>query len=788
MTLLSSSHAKMQAFLALSCVGSALVPTIANAQDQQALGGVTVTDTVIEDNQGRQQAGPKATRPLRDTPQTVTILTGEVIEQQNLLTLRDVLSTVPGITFGAGEGGGGYGDSINFRGYSANTDITVDGVRDSAQYTRTDPFNLEQIEVTNGANSVVAGSGSVGGSINLVTKRPLATDQVTVNAGIGTDDYYRGTVDANLRVSDLIAVRLNAMGHRNDIPGRDVENYKRWGFAPAITIGIESPTRLTVQYLHQRDENIPQYGVPYYKSATQSGLLQGASRSGYYGYANVDTQEITVDQLTATFEHEFSDTVSIRNLARWQNVEQLTIVNPPQGTWCLASTGLQATGAACPATTPPGYYLPTGPRGTTRDSRNQLAFNQLDLKAVFETGGIEHTLVFGGAVTWEKYQLESGNSLRNADGTTVGTLPLINIANPSVIVPGPAATGRTYGSNIYTGPVNFIPTARQNGETKNYAVYLFDTMKLIEQVELSVGLRYERNKGWYRADTIANATATSAGTVTTGTKLWNDDELFTYRFGLVYKPIEAVSLYAAYGNSQTPSKSSVNGSCTAATCNVKPESAKNYEIGAKAELFNGGLLLSAAAFRNERDSYRVDSGDPTVPNQQLDGHSRVDGISLGATGKITPAWTITANYTYLDGELIQSVSDKCLANPGTGSCTNTVANPDPASGAELANTPKHSGSLFTTYEFPFGLTLGYGATYQGSFVFALPTATNTTLFKSDPYWVHNATIAYKITDAFSAQVNIKNFTDKLYFTRIRNNGWATPGEGRAAIFSVNYRF
>ena len=163
MTLLSSSHAKMQAFLALSCVGSALVPTIANAQDQQALGGVTVTDTVIEDNQGRQQAGPKATRPLRDTPQTVTILTGEVIEQQNLLTLRDVLSTVPGITFGAGEGGGGYGDSINFRGYSANTDITVDGVRDSAQYTRTDPFNLEQIEVTNGANSVVAGSGSVGG-------------------------------------------------------------------------------------------------------------------------------------------------------------------------------------------------------------------------------------------------------------------------------------------------------------------------------------------------------------------------------------------------------------------------------------------------------------------------------------------------------------------------------------------------------------------------------------------------------------------------------------------------
>src|SRR5690606_8190019 len=159
-------------------------------------------------------------------------------------------------------------------GYSANTDITTDGVRDSAQYSRTDQFNTEQIEVTNGANSVTAGSGSVGGSINVVTKRPTAEDRVVVAAGLGTNNYYRATVDANLRVNDLVAIRINAKGHRNDVAGRDVEDYKRWGIAPSLSIGMDGPTKLTLQYLHQKDNNIPQYGAPYVNAL--GGLLPGA--------------------------------------------------------------------------------------------------------------------------------------------------------------------------------------------------------------------------------------------------------------------------------------------------------------------------------------------------------------------------------------------------------------------------------------------------------------------------------------------------------------------------------
>lgn len=796
------SAAGGSAFLALACIGFiASAPASAaedkdkavTADDQTQSGGQANTsqerEAIIVTGQAYQphQESPKATRTVRDTPQTVTVITGETIEQQNLLTLRDMLSTVPGITFGAAEGGTPPSDQINLRGYSAGSDITQDGVRDSAAYSRSDSFNLEQIEIVNGANSVYSGAGSVGGSINIITKRPLAESRVVATAGIGTDEYYRGTIDANWRASELVAVRLNAMAHRNDIPGRDVENYERWGVAPSVTIGVGSPNRLTLQYLHQEDTNIPQYGVPYYKNAFNDGAVPGVDRSDYFGYRNVDTQEITVDQATMTFEHDFSDTMSIRNLTRWQQINQLTIVGPPQGTYCLAS-GVQPTGVACPATVPAGYYLIGGPRGNFRDSQNELMYNQLDLRAVFNTGAIEHTLVVGGSASWEKFSLLTGNVYRNANGTAAyASFPLVNIDNPNEVVPGPA--GFTYGSNVYTGPIHRIASGRQRGEVSNYALYLFDAMKL-GKFEINGGIRWEHNDGNYRTDTSTPAATVTVpqGPLVTGPRLFNSANLFSYRLGLVYKPVEAVSLYAAFGNSMTPSQNAVNGACTSATCNVDPETAKNYEIGAKAEFMDGRLLLSAAAFRNERDKYKVASNDPIVPAQQLDGRSRVDGVALSAVGKITRKWSITANYMYLDGELIQSVSDFCLANPGAAGCNNSAANPDPGAGAELANTPHHSGSLFTTYELPFGLRVGYSLTYQGSFAFALPTLAAPTVYKSDSYWLHGAYVAYDFTRTLSAQLNVKNFTDADYYTRIRNNGWATPGDARSAVLTINYRF
>ncbi|MET0370090.1 MAG: TonB-dependent receptor [Sphingobium sp.] len=788
-------------FLALSCVGALALGAAAHAQDEQGpkLGGMTVTDTAIDESEIKVEKpeSPKYVRPLLDTPQTITVIGNQTIRKQNLLTLRDVLSTVPGITFGAGEGGGGYGDSINLRGQTASSDISIDGVRDSAQYSRTDPFNLEQIEVTNGANSVYAGSGSIGGNINLVTKRPSADDSTLVQAGIGTSDYYRATIDSNVRVNDLVAVRLNAMYHENNVPARQVDRYERWGVAPSVKLGVEGDTSLTLLYTHQEDENTPLYGVPYYNNAFYSGPLPGVPYSAYLGYKNVDRQDQTIDQATAIFEHRFSDTVSVRNLSRWQRVEQELVVDPPQGgTYCLAN-GTTQTGAVC---TTPGIYTPGGPRGSYRFSENQTLYTQTDLTFNIPGG---HSLVLGASAMQEDYDLDSGNVFRNVGGA------LPNPALPPIVIGVPAD---------YSGPYNPIRTQRQEGELSNFAVYAFGAAKIVEGLELNAGARYEYNDAKFRTDAIT--TPATGGVYTAGVDQIAKDELFSYRIGLVYKPVENASLYVAYGNSKNPTATSVRAGCglaSAATlgnspCEAKPEQAVNYEIGGKIDLVDGKLQLTASLFRNERTNYRVTANDPFIGTLPVnDGRNRVDGITLGASGNITPEWTIFANYTYLKSKVLQSVSNACLNDPGrlvstttgtppvttiTNPCGNNALVPDPQRGQELTNTPRHSGSIFTTYNLPFGLQVGYGLNYQGSFLLnnralAAPLVLTSTAiaptYRTNSYLTHRAMLSYTFFEKLTAQLNVQNFTNKKYYTSIRNNGWANPGEGRSWVLTLGYQ-
>ena len=710
-------------------------------------------------------SSPKYTELLRDTPQTVTIVNREVMDQQSLVGLRDVLTTLPGITFGAGEGGGGYGDSVNLRGFSANADMTIDGVRDSAQYTRSDNFNLEAVELVNGANSVFSGAGSVGGTINLVSKAAGQGDFNRFSASGGTDSYVRATGDVNHQINDGTAVRLNVMAHQNDIPGRDYEEAKRWGIAPSIAFGLGSDTRFTLSYLHQKDDNIPSYGVPYFQNPYNNGPLPEADSSNYYGFHNFDEQEITVDSLTSVIDHDFSEGFAIRNLTRWSQIDQLTRVTPPQGTWCLSSGINVSNGNACAT---PGIFTQAGPAGNTRDSRNTILYNQTDATLSFRAGYIDHDLVIGLALTHETYDLISGNSLRNADGTSV-PLPPKSIANPD---------------STWNGPVNFIVSGTTDGELDNRAVYLFDTLKFTPQWWLTLGARYENNEG----STYATSVATN-GAVTASRPAENSDDLFSYRTALTFKPVEAGTIYLSYANSKTPSKASVNGACQPvqttsntgqlqgnANCDADPETAINIELGTKWDLIDDRLALTAAVFRNDRQNYKV--SDPLNPDnpsgeQQLDGRARVDGRSLGAAGNGTNAWGIFANYTYLDSEVLQSVSDYAL---GQGA--------DPQKGNPLTSVPKHSASVWTTYVWN-GFTFGYGATYQGEVYLNNNAAV---LYKTPDYLVHRLMVGYDFNRKLGLQLNINNATDKEYYERIRNNGWATPGAARNAILTINGNF
>lgn len=818
------SAAQAPLFLALGCVGFLSSPALADepvaADDAQS--GVqqrTDADIVVHGARGfRELESPKATSDLLDTPQTVTVISDQVLRRQNLLTLRDALSTIPGITFGAGEGGGGYGDSINLRGYSASNDITQDGVRDSAQYSRTDPFNLQQIEIYNGANSVFNGSGSVGGTVNLVSKVPQAEDLAILSAAVGTDAYYRATADINQRLGDSIAVRLNFMLHRNDVPGRDFEHARRWGVAPAITFGIGSPTSLTLAWVHQQDRNIPVYGVPYFLNQLNNGPLPGADDSDYFGYRDLDTQRIDLDRFTATFRHDFSDRVSVRNLTRWQRVRQYTQTSAPQGIFCLASTGRQPVSAgpndpvglpciasvanvttgAGPAigtinvAVPPGFWQPNGPRGRVRDQSNDLIHSQTDLR--IESGharALHNILVVGGSLSREDYTIETAELIRNAAGAALLN-PLESISDPT---------------GIYGGPVNYTVTARARGRSSDAALYAFDTLELGPMFELNGGIRLERAEASFRNVPLAfYPPGTAALTALQLAPQISEETLFSYRIGAVFKPTPNASLYVAYGNARTPSSATVRLGCGvvaalggADPCAAAPETARNYEVGGKLDLFGRRLQLTAALFRNERSNFRVPSNDPAQPTalQVVDGRSRVDGIALGISGNVTRAWSIFANYTYLDGRVLRSVSDFCLVHP-SATCLNSAAIPDPQAGDRLIQTPKHSASLFTTYRLPFGLQLGYGFTYQGSFATHQRNLLQRTQYYAPDYLTHRLFLSWEIGGGLTAQLNLTNVTDAHYFTNIRNNvnaatgaiggGWATPGEGRSAVLSLFYSF
>jgi catecholate siderophore receptor len=587
---------------------------------------------------------------------------------------------------------------------------------------------------------------------------------------------------------------------------------------------MEGPTRLTIAYVHQRDDNIPIYGVPYYLNQLNDGPLPGADNSDYFGYRNLDEQETTVDRLTVTLHQDITDNVSMRSLARWQRVDQYSQTSAPQGTFCLGTTGRQpisagpndTTGLACTVsianvttgngpigtinvTVPPGFWQPNGPRGLVRDQSNELLYSQTDFRV--ESGraggdGLHNILVFGASFTWEDYSIETASLIRNAAGAPLLN-PLMSISNPD---------------SVYTGPINYTVTARSRGNSNNQAFYIFDTLEIGRHFELNAGVRYEWAEGTFQ--NVSLPTYPPGTTPLTALQLApqvSDERLFSYRFGAVYKPTTNTSIYLAYGNARTPTSATVRLGCGVVTaagaadpCAAAPETARNYEIGAKADLFDRRLQLTFALFRNERSNFRVPSNDPAQPagTQVVDGRSRVDGLALGASGNITPEFSIFANYTYLDGEVLQSVSDTCLATPsvacGNRNAAGTIIIADPQAGDTLIQTPKHSGSLFATYRLPFGLQVGYGLTYQSGFATHQRNLLQRTQYFSDDFLIQRLFASYAFSNGMTVQLNVQNLFDEDYFTNIRNNvnatsgavtgGWAAPGEGRSAVLSVFYSF
>ncbi len=388
-----------------------------SAASSTTLNEVVVTAKPEASYQTTTSANGKYTQPLRDTAQTITVIPQALIKDQHATTLRDVLKNVPGVTFGAGEGGTLAGDNITIRGFNAQHDIFVDGFRDTGVYTR-DPFNLEQVEVVKGPASAYSGHGSTGGSVDLISKMPTMDPSYEFNTGYGTNQYYRETLDINqpLGVIPNASFRLNALYQYNNFSERDDIYDSRWGANPTLSFGLGTDTTATLSYFFLQEQNLPSYGLPVVNAnaiASNPSLAPYLNRvapvdySNFYGLVNRDKEDTTTQIPTISFEHDFDSDLKLTNVSRYENTLRQQLETTPRfdtiGTGSGANGGPLYLPPGLPVPPPfvPGTTLTSGPLPPNtmtqelkgRHQVDTLLGNQTEMTQNFEVWHIPNTLV-----------------------------------------------------------------------------------------------------------------------------------------------------------------------------------------------------------------------------------------------------------------------------------------------------------------------------------------------------------------------------------------------------------
>ncbi len=676
---------------------------------------------------------PKMTAPLLDTPRSVQVVPKQVMSDQSASSLQDVLQNSPGITFAAGEGGRAGGDLPVIRGQNAASSLFLDGMRDASMQAR-DTFNLEQVEIIKGPDSVYSGRGGAGGSINLVSKAPKAKDAIEVTGQIGTDRNYRGSVDSNWRLGEKSAFRLNVMGTKGDVPGRDrAVNFERWGVAPSLMLGMGTPTRITLSYYHYQNDSMPDYSIPY---DPRVGLpvteTLGISRKNFYGLAERDFMKTRDGMATVDFQHDFSDKLTLRNVVRYGRETADYLATQPDLTLANLPAGLVDRPAY-------GRYYTT-----------KAFANQTDLSGEFLTGAVKHGFDLGFEYTSVKQTMAYTNDqVLSSDGVTKcpADLTQTSLRNPDPNVAYPCRTARSWPA----------PYA-----TDTLALYGFDTLKFDEQWQASVGLRWDN----YRTSGHDKKKQGYSRT----------DNLFNYQLGLAYKPVPQGTIYASYGTSSTPS--AVAGATASDILRkssdeaAAPEKSRSVEAGVKWLVLDERLTLTGAVFQDTRRNTNIE----VLPNEyEQAGQTRVRGIELGFSGSITPAWNIYGGYTFLDSKLIRG------GRKDIG-----------AEGQDLPNTPRNAFSLWSTYKVLPELTLGGGAYYvdkvYGNADAGVDASGAPKARWVPSYWRFDAMAKYKFSSHLALQLNVLNVFDQTFYTRARPKNHAALGTGRAALLSVRLRY
>jgi len=678
---------------------------------------------------GVSTIGAKTPQALRDIPQTITVVDKSLMQSQGAASLADALRNVAGITIGGAEGGQ-IGNNISLRGFTARTDIYMDGFRDRGQYYR-DLFDLEQVEVLQGSSSMLFGRGSTGGVINQQTKQAKLANFAELSATVGSDGRTRTTFDDNTKLSDTSAVRVNVFAQDVQTT-RDVMHNNDVGIAPTLRLGIGEQTEVTLSGLLQHNSDMPDYGV-----VSLNGHPLTESPSTFYGLASDRTTQ-DIAMLNGVIKHTLNDAWVLRNQTQFNHYS-----TDAQET---AAHALSTTNSAAGVLPTPafGVYTPAQLwvelQSHDRTIVDTSVDNQTDLIGKFSTGSIRHEMIFGAEVGHDTYQNQT--LLRTGAGLPSGYVGFVSLLNPS-----DAAQ-----SNVTTASGNL---AKASATT--FGFYANDTVSLNAYWKIVTGIR----RDYFKA-TITNSLNLPAAA--------NVNANFTsLREGLIYQPTDEQSYYISYGTSFDPLLEQMT--LTNGQQNLPPTTTRSYEMGAKWDVMHDKLSLAFSAF-NERQNnvYSLSNGEYLASGSWL-----IKGATLSVVGRLTEKLQLSSGFMHLDPKVIDTLDGTAGSIPAN-TPKNTV---NLWLTYDVNKTWQVGGGAFYMSQ-RYVADSGVSST--------LPNG-NVDMVSVPSYTRMDATVAYH-QKKYDLRLNLLNLTNKSYYDALvsSDGGRSVPGIGRTLLLTASYRF
>lgn len=744
----SLRQASAKTALLATVLGSAFLPAVASAEE------AATGPEIVVNGQRAADANPNAdgeapykvdksadgrfTEPLRDTPKSITVIPKEVIEDQGATSFRELARTTPGVTLGTGEGGNAFGDRIFIRGFEARNDVYIDGQRDPGVSSR-EIFAVEQVEIVKGPSAAYFGRGTTGGSVGLESKKAqVHNDFVVGELTGGTSDMVRGTVDANYELGEGAALRVNGLYHTGDTPGRDHVDSERWGASAALGWKLSPTLSLDADYYFFRSDGMSDYGHPFDPATKRPYKVDP---DNFYGAVGRDFLKNAADIGTVALEWAPSETAKLRSQTRNGEVSNRYVVSVPRAPRVVTNDPDDLAAGFVPGE----LVVDTG--SPQRNATTKYLGNITTLNLDLVTGAVSHALVLGGEVSSEKVtnrRYAFPAFVEDANGNPVGT--------PSGFTRDLFDPDPVLGFRI---PATVDPnTPPATTDVDSWSLFALDTIKFSPQWQFLLGLRYDTFD--IRAQGVSRGTPYDVG---------SDVDFLNYQASLLYKPVEALSLYASFATSANPSGEQLDSTSpeyggVIGAENLKPEHNRAYELGAKWEA-GGHLLLTAAAFRIDKTDARENQGGGVYVDV---GKLRSQGFELGVSGNLTSRLALFGGYTFLDAKI--------------------VASADPAKiGSRFANVPKHSFALLANYAVTEKLMLGAQAQYRSKVFGGTLDANGNSL---PGYWKFDLVGRYRLSDRLELRANVTNLTDERYYDAIYRSGspFSYVAPGRQATVSL----